>query len=206
MPPDRAEQIPGSRLDPGRGYSVDRGDAGDRPERRVELSIARRLRDILDAPWVTLSVDDLLGALPPSLVGEAPPRPDRPPLISFDADGSVLLDPAWRLVESAWYEGVASMARAGLGVIVDEVLLGGGASQERLATLLEGLGVLWVGVRCDPTVAATRETARADRIVGMAVSQATRVHEGVRYDTVIDTTTATIEESARAVLACVTQR
>ncbi len=35
------------------------------------------------------------------------------------------------------------MARAGLGVIVDEVLLGGGAAQQRLAELLDGSAVLW---------------------------------------------------------------
>jgi chloramphenicol 3-O phosphotransferase len=169
-------------------------------------SIARRLQDLLDRPWVTLGVDDLIEALTPSLVGEAPARPDRPPLLRFGIDGAVVVDAAWRPVEAAWYDGVAAMAAGGLGVIVDEVLLEGAAGQRRLAAALEGLVVLWVGVHCDPAVAAARERARGDRIPGMAVSQALKVHEGVRYDVVVDSTAASIEECAQAVLACVRQR
>jgi chloramphenicol 3-O phosphotransferase len=71
--------------------------------------------------------------------------------------------------------------------------------------VLDGLAVLWVGVRCDPTVAAAREAARPERIAGMAASQAARVHDGVRYDIVLDTTGTSIEDSTRTVLACVQQ-
>jgi chloramphenicol 3-O-phosphotransferase len=35
--------------------------------------------------------------------------------------------------------------------------------------------------------------------------KAARVHDGVRYDIVLDTTSASIEDSARTVLACVQQ-
>jgi chloramphenicol 3-O phosphotransferase len=168
-----------------------------------KTSLARRLRDLLDRPWVTLGVDNLIDALAPSLVGDAPPRPGRAPLLWFGADGTVVVDAAWRPVESAWYEGVASMARAGLGVIVDEVLLDGRVGQQRLAAALDGLDVLWVGVHCDPTVAAAREQTRADRVAGMAASQALIVHEGVGYDVVVDSTSASIDECAQAVLRCV---
>ncbi|MGH3073460.1 MAG: phosphotransferase-like protein, partial [Gaiellales bacterium] len=104
------------------------------------------------------------------------------------------------------YEGVAAMARAGLGVIVEEVLLAGGPAQRRIARELPRVDVLWVGVRCDPAVAAGREAGRSERIVGMALSQAERVHEGVRYDVVVDTTEASPEQCARAVLARLHQR
>jgi chloramphenicol 3-O phosphotransferase len=164
-------------------------------------SIARCLQELLDEPWVRLGVDDLIAALAPSLVGEAQARPGRAPLVRYDADGGVLVDAAWRPVESAWYSGAASMVRAGLGVIVEEVLLGGRAAQERLAGALEGVAVLWVGVQCDPLVAAAREALRPDRIAGMAASQARRVHEGVRYDVVVDTTTASAEQCAHVVLS-----
>lgn len=83
-------------------------------------SIARCLQDLLDHPWVTLGVDDLLHALAPSLVDDAPARPGRAPLIRYGAEGTVHVDAAWEPVESAWYHGVASMARAGLGVIIDD--------------------------------------------------------------------------------------
>jgi chloramphenicol 3-O phosphotransferase len=164
-------------------------------------SLARSLQELLDKPWVTLGVDDLLAALTPSLVGEAPPRPGQPPLLAYGADGTVYVESSYRPVEAAWRAGLAATAKAGLGVILDEVFLDGGAGQQRLAYALDGLSVLWVGVRCNPAVAAEREHARLDRIAGMAASQATAVHEGVRYDIVVDTTNTACETCARAVVA-----
>ena len=61
--------------------------------------------------------------------------------------------------------------------------------------------MLWVGVRCDSGVAADRETARGDRVAGMAVTQAELVHDGVRYDLEVDTTHAEAMECARAIAA-----
>jgi chloramphenicol 3-O phosphotransferase len=98
-------------------------------------------------------------------------------------------------------EGVAAMARAGARVILDEVLLGGAAAQQRWQKTLAGLDVLWVGVRCDAVVAAGREVARGDRVRGMAVSQAEVVHNGVVYDVEVDTTHAESLECARAIAA-----
>jgi hypothetical protein len=92
-------------------------------------SLARSLQELLDEPWVTLGVDDLLAALAPSLVGDAPPPPGRPPLLAYRADGTVDVESSYRPVEAAWNAGLAAMARAGLGVILDEVLLDGGVGQ-----------------------------------------------------------------------------
>jgi chloramphenicol 3-O phosphotransferase len=100
----------------------------------------------------------------------------------------VTVRPAYRAVEDIWFSGLASMARHGAFLILDEALLSGGAGQQRLRALLDGLDVLWAGVRCDPVVAAGREAARPDRIPGMAVKQAAAVHAGVVYDVEVDTT------------------
>ena len=71
------------------------------------------------------------------------------------------------------------MARAGARVILDEVFLGGAASQQRWQQALGELQVLWVGVRCEAAAATSREIARGDRVPGMAASQAGVVHRGV---------------------------
>ncbi len=91
------------------------------------------------------------------------------------------------------------MARAGAGVIIDDVFLDGAVSQERTSAHLEGLEVLWVGVHCAPEVAAARERARGDRPVGMAVAQAAAVHCGVVYDLVVDSGTGSPQECARLI-------
>lgn len=45
-----------------------------------------------------------------------------------------------------------------------------------------------------------RGAARTDRVAGMAAAQARAVHDGVRYDLVVDTSTTPTEGCARAAL------
>lgn len=140
-----------------------------------KTTIARCLKAILPTPWISLSIDDLLHALPPSLM-------DSEAGVAFGEHGEVTIGEGFREIVSAWMAGVAAMARAGARIIYDDVFLSGAESQARLRAQLEGLSVMWVGVRCDAQVAADREVARGDRVVGGAASQATSVHEGVFYD------------------------
>jgi chloramphenicol 3-O-phosphotransferase len=157
-----------------------------------KTSIARCLQGLLPEPWLTLGVDDLVAALPS-------PVPGREPLLDFGADGQVGVGPGFYELEAAWTAGVAAIAHAGVGVIVDDVFLGGGRSQARLRRGLAGLGVLWVGVRCSATVAASREALRPDRVPGMAMSQAEVVHDGAAYDLEVDTTGTPAESCARVI-------
>jgi chloramphenicol 3-O phosphotransferase len=159
-----------------------------------KTGIARCLQAILPQPWLRLGVDDLIDALPPSLT-------DSGSGVAFGQQGEVEIGAGFREAEVAWLTGVAAMARAGARIIIDDVFLGGAASQERVRTHLEGLEVLWVGVRCAPEIAAGREIARGDRIGGMAASQATSVHEGVTYDIEVDTGTTESIDCARAIAA-----
>lgn len=157
-----------------------------------KTTIARCLQGLLPEPWLTLGVDDLLAALPS-------PVPGQEPMVAFGADGHVAVGPGFYALEAAWAAGVAAIARAGVGVIVDDVFLGGARSQARLRQGLAGLSVLWVGVRCEPAVAASREALRPDRVPGMALSQAEPVHDGVAYDLEVDTTAASASACAQVI-------
>jgi chloramphenicol 3-O phosphotransferase len=159
-----------------------------------KTGIARCLKAILPGPWISLGVDDLIRALPPSLV-------DSGSGIVFGDRGEVGVGPDFREIEAAWMTGVAAMVRAGARVIIDDVFLSGVASQRRTRAHLEGLRVLWVGVRCDPDIAAGREVARGTRLLGMAASQAEQVHTGVVYDLEVDTSHAEAIDCARAIAA-----
>lgn len=156
--------------------------------------IARCLAAILPQPWLRWGVDDLIDALPPALV-------DSGGGVSFGARGEVVVGDGFRAAESAWMAGIAAMATAGARIIVDDVFLSGAASQERTRARLAGLTVLWVGVRCDATIAAGREIARGDRTSGMAASQADQVHQGVHYDVEVDTGSAESLDCARTIAA-----
>jgi chloramphenicol 3-O phosphotransferase len=156
--------------------------------------IVRCLQAVLPDPWLAFAVDSLVDAMPASMQGS-------PGGIEFGADGSVTVGPTFRALQTAWVEGVVATARAGARIIIDDVFLGGAASQQRWREALDGLPVLWVGVRCDSAVAAGREIARGDRAVGMAASQAELVHRGVVYDVAVDTTHAEAMDCARTIAA-----
>ena len=155
-----------------------------------KTTIGRCLQELLPVPWLMLGVDDLIAAMPA--------RSDDS-VIMFAPDGTISVGPAFRQLEAGWYDGIAAIARAGVGVIVDEVFLGGGTSQDRLRRALGGLHVLWVGVRCDPHVAAAREAGRPARVTGMATAQAGVVHQGVLYDLEVNTTSSSALECAQQI-------
>ena len=102
-------------------------------------------------------------------------------------------------LEAAWLKGLSTIAESGVRLIVDEVFLDGVLSQERLRQSLAGRTIAWVGVTCDVDVATQRERDRGDRVVGGSEKQSRRVHEGVLYDLVVDTSSHTSDEVARQI-------
>ncbi|MFJ1969552.1 chloramphenicol phosphotransferase CPT [Streptomyces sp. NPDC087903] len=159
--------------------------------------IVRCLQAVLPDPWLAYGIDSLIEAMPASLQTAGGG-------IDITADGVVNIGSVFRELEAAWMAGIAAMAEAGARIVVDDVFLGGAASQRRWQKALGGLGVLWVGVRCDSEVAAGREIGRGDRPRGMAAAQAETAHRGVVYDLEVDTTHTESLECARAVAARVT--
>jgi chloramphenicol 3-O phosphotransferase len=156
--------------------------------------IARCLQAVLPDPWLAVGVDLFIEMMPASMEGSDAG-------IQFAPDGGVIVGPEFRRLQDAWMEGVAATARAGARMIVDDVFLGGAASQERWQKVLAGLDVLWVGVRCESAVAAGREIARGDRVQGMAALQAEVAHQGVIYDLEVDTTHTEALECAQKIAA-----
>jgi chloramphenicol 3-O phosphotransferase len=158
-------------------------------------SIAACLQRRLEGTWLTLGIDDLIRALShgttDSTAGGA---------LEFTSAGSIVVRAAFRGAQTGWYEGLGAMARVGTSLIIDEVFLDGGNSQARLRIALEGLPVLWVGVRCQGEVAEARELQRSDRHIGLARDQAERVHRGVVYDVVVDTSATAPDTCAMAIM------
>ena len=154
--------------------------------------IIRCLQAVLPDPWLAFGCDSFVEALPARMQAS-----DAGVVVA--ADGAVSVGTEFRVLEAAWIDGIATMARSGARIIIDEVFLGGAASQQRWEKALNGLPVVWVGVRCDSAVAAGREVARGDRAPGMAALQADVVHHGVSYDLEVDTTHTEAMACARAI-------
>ena len=116
-------------------------------------------------------------------------------------DGSIerRVGPFGRAVLAGYRAAVAGMARAGLDVIVDEVLL----SEEDWRgwqVELAGLDVRWVAVDVDRATTLERELVRGDRVVGMAAAQFDLVHSFADYVVRVDTGRLTPDEAADVIL------
>ena len=94
----------------------------------------------------------------------------------------------------------AACAQAGLDQVIDDVWLVP-QQQAGLRRALATANVLWVGVRCPLPVAEQREKDRGDRPVGNARGQHALVHSFRRYDVEVDTSLASPQECAHAIIA-----
>lgn len=156
-----------------------------------KTSVAKELQVVLDGVWLRLGVDTLLDAAPPSLL-EADG-------LQVAEDGGVFVGRLFEAVEDCWMAGVARMAEAGVAVVVEDNFVSGPRGQQRWRTALAGLPVGWVGVHCDPAVAAERELRRGDRTAGMAAAQAITVHRGIAYDFEVDAGLQPPDRTARLI-------
>jgi chloramphenicol 3-O phosphotransferase len=155
--------------------------------RAGKSSIARAMQEGLDGAWINLGVDVARQTTPPRLqpgIGLRPGEPEHPAA------------PSVPVLYAALYESVAAHSRLGLNVVVDvahydEAILSDARRR------LDGLPVLFVGVRCPIEVIAERRTA-----TGMPAHQAGRWQDVVHqwaYDLEVDTSRLTPEQCAAAI-------
>jgi len=185
--------VPGRPVEPGRVVVLN-GTSSSGKTSTAEAF--QELRARAGEMWVVHALDDFIGKVPRrwmdvgqwagSLAGEG---------IRFVPDGDrtnvELGEQAQRLMR-AYRRSVRETARAGVNVIVDEVSL---LEPEWLdwCEALDGLGAVWVAVRCDVEVASAREAARGDRVLGLVRGQADVVHRYPAYDLQLDTTATPVE-------------
>lgn len=148
-----------------------------------KTSIAIELQDVLDRPWFHLPVDAFNSM-----------RARR----QTAALGEQALAAVLARTRAGFHRAVAGMARAGNDVIADLVLSEEWRLRDCLA-VLDGLDVIFVGVRCSAAELARREQARGDRSPGLAVAQQAQVHQPGDYDLECDTTATSARDCALAI-------
>lgn len=133
-------------------------------------TIARALQDRIDLPFWHISIDHLRDA------GVLPSR-------RIDSG-----EFAWRGLRAGFFAGfhrsLAAYASAGNNLIVEHILDTPGCQAE-LADLLAAYDVYFVGVHCPLEELVRREAARGDRGLGSAERDFHTIHQGVRYDLVL---------------------
>jgi chloramphenicol 3-O phosphotransferase len=148
--------------------------------------------------WLLIGIDDFLAKLPTDWKSAGLECG------AFAADGirfevtpdgaAVRVGTLGRQLLRAYQAAVAAVARAGLNVIVDEVVIDQ-TSWNDWATTLAGLNVDWVGIRCAAEVAEERNQLRGNRFAGLARAQTVTAHQYATYNFEIDTTTVGPDEA-----------
>jgi chloramphenicol 3-O phosphotransferase len=169
-------------------------------------TLARALQRDLAArgePWLVIALDDFFARSPADwfrIGGHVGARAEAGMVFEV-VDGRIerRVGPFGRTVLAGYRAAVAGMARAGLDVIVDEVLLSA-EDWEGWLVELAGLEVRWVAVELSLEATLRRERDRGDRVIGMAAAQFDVVHSFPTYDVRVDTSRLTPEEAAAAIL------
>ena len=178
--------------------------------RAGKTTIARAVQATLPGLWMNLGMDHHIAATPPAL---SPGVGLRPGAAQCPAE----VEEAVPVLYAALYDSVAAHARHGLNVVMDV------KHHDRFtiprpilpdcARRLDGIRVLFVGVRCaidaiwsrrQATWGHDRETAGADVVAAVELSQTACHDHGVDYDLELDTSLASTAEcvaSIRAALA-----
>jgi chloramphenicol 3-O phosphotransferase len=149
-------------------------------------SLARAVQARIEEPFWHISIDHLRdsGVLPTVRIrsGEFP----------------------WTSMRDAFFEGfehsLPAYVRCGNNLIVEHIMENR-AWLLRLARLLEGQDVFFVGLHCDLAELERREIARGDRKVGDARRDFHQVHSYCRYDAELDSAIASEANADRLIAA-----
>jgi chloramphenicol 3-O phosphotransferase len=106
-----------------------------------------------------------------------------------------------RQLIDVYHQWVSVAVRAGMNVIVDDVVI----DRETLDSwerVLEGLEPIWVAVRCPLEIAESRESIRGDRAIGLARAQHDVVYRDISYAFDIDTGDLTATRAREMLRRC----
>lgn len=157
-------------------------------------SIARALQDITTLPFLHVAMDSFLDMLPAAywdhpdgFIFETLSEEDAPTVAIKTGAVAMQLMRGMR-------RAMAAMAAEGNNLIIDDVMLDSDAEEYRIQFV--GHDSSYVGVFAPLAVLEQREHDRKDRMIGLARWQYERVHQGLTYDLVLDTSLATPAQCA----------
>lgn len=156
-------------------------------------------------PWLSIGIDNFfVGVLPPKVYREDKPehRLVMHGVASEDKNGKLFtleVGPEGQKVIKGMHQAIAAYARTGNNVIVDYIKYDDVWIVD-LQEALKGINVILVGVTAPLEVIEQREKKRGTSPEGHARSHYHTVHQGMKYDVMIDTSKVTPEQAADEII------
>ena len=163
------------------------------PSSAGKSTLARAIQIAARRPFLHLKLDAFLEMAPPRYANHPDAFAFTPVEGADPPEVAIATGPFGARLVSAMRDTLKALHARGFDVIVDDVCFDGAANGYREDF---GKALVLVGVDCALPVREAREKARGDRDIGQTRWQEGRVHEGVVYDRLIDTTARTPEDCA----------
>lgn len=167
-----------------------------------KTSIAVAFQESATEAWLRLGLDSFLDFVPDRLRHVLPSADDGFRWHPAPEEGveptRITVGPYGHEVVRGMHRAIAALARSGLDVIVDDVLLESGWLDDYLVAL-DGIDVLFVQVTAPLVIIEEREAARGDRFPRQARGHYDDVHRDDCYDVRIDTSATSTEAGARQI-------
>lgn len=167
-------------------------------------SIIRAFQAQQVTPWLGMGIDNFfVGVLPPKFYLEDKPehRLVMHGIASEDKEGKLFtleVGPEGQKVIKGMHRAIAAYAREGNNVIVDYIQYDPAWITD-LKEVLNGINVVWVAVTASLQSIEQREKQRGTSPAGHARSHYHTVHQGMKYDVMLDTDVLSPEQATNKV-------
>ena len=153
-------------------------------------SILHQFQSVAEEPWLEAGVDQFIKMLPD--------RFSNLPLWQiFPNNSSQTMSLGSQLV-LAMHGAVREMAKAGLNVLVDQVLADKSCLDDCVNAFYD-LPAFFIGVKCPLEILEERERNRINGVLGLARFQFDRVHRYAHYDFEVDSSVYSISDCANLI-------
>lgn len=195
----------GRKVEPGRVIIL------NGPSSVGKSSVIKAFQAKREDVWLSIGIDNFfVGVLHPKIYLQ-PEKPEHQAVMhgvaSSDKQGKLFtlyVGPEGQKVIRGMHRAIAAYALAGNNVIVDYIKYDP-VWIDDLKNVLKDLRVVWVGVTASLASVMQREKQRGTSPEGHARSHYHTVHEGVKYDLVLNTDAITPEQAADQLSAFITK-
>ena len=151
-----------------------------------KTSAARAFQRLACAPYLHVQMDAFMAMMPERIWTDPDGIAFRQGMVDGQPEVDIATGPAFARVMQGMRQSVGALAQAGNNCIVDDVMLQPG-DQQAYRDCLGASTLFFVALRAPLAVTEARESARGDRVPGLARGQVERVHAGRTYDFEIET-------------------